>query len=78
MLSRLISLLNVWALCDLTPTDRITTDKSFGVSQVVYSFQNLPDPPTAFIKKGEQAIFFNLFGLGNQISQEKLHFYPIF
>ena len=56
-LSRLKKLLNLWSQRDLTPMGKITIVKSFGLSQFVYLFQTLPNPPNHFLKALETCIF---------------------
>ena len=56
-LSRLKRLLNLWSQRDLTPIGRITITKTLGLSQLVFLFQVLPDPPLNFIKELESIIF---------------------
>lgn len=56
-LSRLKGLLNLWSRRDLTPIGKITIVKSFAISQLVYLFQVLPNPPDSFIKQIERIIF---------------------
>ena len=49
-LSRLKNILNIWSSRDLTPLGKITLIKSFAISQFVYLFTVLPNPPQSFIK----------------------------
>ena len=56
-LSRLKSRLNLWSTRDLTPLGRITIVKTLAISQLVFLFQILPDPPRSFIKELETVIF---------------------
>ena len=56
-LSRLKSLLNLWSIRDLTPIGRITIVKTLGLSQFVFLFQVLPDPPNSLLKEIETHIF---------------------
>lgn len=56
-LSRLKNIFNLWSQRDLTPIGKITLVKSFGISQLVYLFQILPNPPDKFIKDVESCIF---------------------
>ncbi|KAJ8020919.1 SCO-spondin [Holothuria leucospilota] len=56
-LSRLKSQLRVWNSRDLTPIGRNVLVKSFGISQLVFLFQVLPNPPDDFFKNVENYIF---------------------
>lgn len=56
-LSRLKNVLNLWSQRDLSPIGKITLVKSFGLSQLVYLFQILPNPPQNFVKELESYIF---------------------
>ena len=56
-LSRLKRLLALWSQRDLTPLGKVTIVKSLGLSQFVYLFQVLPDPPVEFVKELERIIF---------------------
>ena len=50
-LSRLKNMLNMWSSRDLTPIGKITIIKTFALSQLVYLFQILPNPPPNCIKE---------------------------
>ncbi|KAJ8019795.1 LINE-1 retrotransposable element ORF2 protein [Holothuria leucospilota] len=63
-LSRLKNTLRIWASRDLTPIGRNIIVKSFGLSQLVYLFLVLPNPPSSFIKEVENIIF-NFIWAGN-------------
>ncbi|KAJ8021935.1 LINE-1 retrotransposable element ORF2 protein [Holothuria leucospilota] len=56
-LSRLKSILHVWSMRDLTPIGKNIIVKSFALSQFVFLFQVLPDPPDYFIKDVQGCIF---------------------
>lgn len=55
-LSRLKRCLNVWNSRDLTPVGRCTIVKTLALSQLVYLFLVLPNPPKSFIKDVENVI----------------------
>ena len=48
-LSRLKNILCLWSTRDLTPLGKITLIKSFAISQLVFLFTVLPNPPRTFI-----------------------------
>ncbi|KAJ8043286.1 hypothetical protein HOLleu_10310 [Holothuria leucospilota] len=50
-LSRLKNQLKIWNIRDLTPLGRNTIVKAYGISQLVYLFQVLPNPPTEFFRR---------------------------
>lgn len=52
-LLRLKNTLRIWATRDLTPIGRNIIVKSLGLSQLVYLFLVLPNPPSSFIKEVE-------------------------
>ena len=56
-LSRLKNCLRMWSSRDLTPVGRITLVKSFALSQLVFLFLVLPNPPNSFIKELEAVIY---------------------
>lgn len=56
-LSRLKRLLGVWSQRDLTPMGKVTIVKALGLSQLVYLFQILPNPPQEFITELDAIIF---------------------
>ena len=56
-LSRLKNLLNLWSTRDLTIIGKITILKTLAISQFVYLFQVLPNPPTYFIKEVKKVMF---------------------
>lgn len=56
-LSRLKNKLNIWSQRDLSLLGKITIVKSLGLSQLVYLFQILPNPPDYFIKELNTVIF---------------------
>ena len=56
-LSRLKNKLNLWSTRDLTPIGRITIIKTFALSQLIFLFQVLPNPPSTFIKELETYLF---------------------
>ena len=56
-LSRLKSLLGLWSNRDLTPIGKVTIVKTLGLSQLVYLFQILPNPPQNIMKDLEKIIF---------------------
>lgn len=49
-LSRLKHILNLWSSRDITPIGRIVLIKTFAISQLVFLFSVLPNPPDHFIK----------------------------
>ena len=55
-LSRLKNVLRMWSIRDLTPLGKITIVKSLALSQIVYLFIVLPNPPPDFIKELNQVI----------------------
>ena len=55
-LSRLKSLLRVWSSRDLTPVGRSIIVKTLALSQLVYLFLVLPNPPHSFITDLERTI----------------------
>ena len=61
-LSRLKNSLRIWTSRDLTPIGRNIIVKSFGLSQLVFLFLVLPNPPKAFIKEVESTIFDFIWG----------------
>lgn len=50
-------MLNLWSQRDLSSIGKVTLVKSFGLSQLVYHFQILPNPPQNFVKELESYIF---------------------
>ncbi|KAJ8039679.1 hypothetical protein HOLleu_13759 [Holothuria leucospilota] len=70
-LSRLKNILNVWSTRDLTPVGRNIIVKSFALSQLVYLFQVLPDPPDSFINEVQTTIFDFLFGQKTRTRSEE-------
>ena len=54
----------MWSSRDLTPIGRNVIVKTFGLSQLVYLFLVLPNPPDKFIKELESTIF-NFIWSGN-------------
>ena len=56
-LSRLKNILNLWSTRNLTPIGRNTIVKTFGLSQLVYLFLVLPNPPNSFITELNRIIF---------------------
>ena len=63
-LSRLKSTLHLWSMRDLTPIGRNVIVKTSALSQLVFLFLVLPNPPDSFIKEVETAIF-NFLWSGN-------------
>ncbi|KAJ8035115.1 hypothetical protein HOLleu_22234 [Holothuria leucospilota] len=57
-LSRLKNILNAWSIRDLTPIGKNVIVKSFALSQLVFLFQVLPDPPDYFIHDIQGCIFY--------------------
>lgn len=55
-LSRLKSCLGLWSTRDLTPVGRSIIVKTLALSQLVYLFLVLPNPPQSFIKEVESLI----------------------
>ena len=55
-LSRLKSLLRLWSSRDLTPVGRSIIVKTLALSQLVYLFLVLPNPPHSFITDLERTI----------------------
>lgn len=56
-LSRLKNSLNLWSVRDLTPYGKNIIVKSFALSQPVFLYQVLPDPPDYFISEVQTCIF---------------------
>lgn len=56
-LSRLKSNLHLWSQRDLTPIGKITLVKTLGLSQLVFLFQVLPNPPLHFVIQIEATVF---------------------
>ncbi|MGI9312710.1 MAG: reverse transcriptase domain-containing protein [Alphaproteobacteria bacterium] len=56
-LSRLKSTLNLWSIRDLTPIGKILIVKTFALSNFVYLFTVLPNPPQAFIDELNTCIY---------------------
>ena len=56
-LSRLKTQLNIWAARDLTPIGKITIIKCFGISQLVFLLNVLPNPPDHFIKEVNHVLY---------------------
>ena len=56
-LSRLKKLLHLWSTRDLTPVGKNIIVKSFAISQLVFLFLVLPNPPTHFVKELNTLIF---------------------
>ena len=63
-LSRLKQKLNVWTQRDLTPIGRNLIFKTFAVSQLVFLFQVLPNPPKWFISE-LNSILYDFIWRGN-------------
>lgn len=61
-LSRLKSILHLWSQRDLTPIGKITLIKTFALSQLVFLFQVLPNPPLNFIKNLESTLYKFIWG----------------
>ncbi|PIK36905.1 pol-like protein [Apostichopus japonicus] len=61
-LSRLKKCLRVWSGRDLTPIGRNIIVKTFALSQLVFLFLVLPNPPIGFIKELESIIFDFIWG----------------
>ena len=61
-LSRLKNCLKSWSMRDLTPIGRNVIVKSFALSQLVFLFQVLPNPPNHFIREIDQAIYDFIWG----------------
>lgn len=55
-LSRLKKQLRLWSTRDLTPIGRNVIVKTFAISQLVYLFQVLPNPPKKFIQEVQGVI----------------------
>ena len=55
-LSRLKSLLRLWSSRDLTPVGRSIIVKTLALSQLVYLFLVLPNPPQSFIKEVQSVV----------------------
>ena len=56
-LNKLKQILNIWASTDLTPYGKITIIKSLALSQLIFIFSVLPNPPDDFIKEIEKTIY---------------------
>ena len=56
-LSRLKNVLNLWSMRDLTPIGKITIIKSFALSQLVYLFTVLPNPPNYFMVELQRTLY---------------------
>ena len=56
-LSRLKNILGVWSGRDLTPLGKITLIKTFALSQLVYLFTVLPNPPSSYITELNRILF---------------------
>ena len=56
-LSRLKNTLRLWSSRDLTPIGRNTIVKTCALSQLVFLFLDLPNPPKSFLKELENIIF---------------------
>ena len=56
-LSRLKNCLRLWSSRDITPIGRNIIVKTFALSQLVYLFLTLPNPPDHFIKELQDIIF---------------------
>ena len=56
-LSRLKSILNLWSMRDLTPIGKIVIMKTFAISQLVYLFTVLPNPPKTYIAELNTLLF---------------------
>ncbi|KAJ8023150.1 hypothetical protein HOLleu_38251 [Holothuria leucospilota] len=63
-LSRLKRILHLWSTRDLSPIGKNVIVKSFALSQLVFLFQVLPDPPESFINEVQSCIF-NFIWSGN-------------
>ena len=61
-LSRLKNCLKSWSTRDMTPIGRNTIVKSLALSQLVFLFTVLPDPPDHFIKELEKVIYDFIWG----------------
>ncbi|PIK58954.1 hypothetical protein BSL78_04121 [Apostichopus japonicus] len=72
-LSRLKSVLNMWSPRDLTPYGKIVIIKSFALSQLVFLFSVLPNPPESFLKELNSLLFnFIWRGKGDKIKRKIL------
>jgi hypothetical protein len=56
-LQKLKDIVRIWSCRDLSPFGKIAVIKSLGLSQLVFLFSVLPDPPIQFIKDLESIIF---------------------
>jgi len=56
-LNKLKEILRIWSIRDLTPIGKITILKSLALSQLIYLFSVLPNPPDHFIKEVNSLIF---------------------
>ncbi|KAJ8033602.1 LINE-1 retrotransposable element ORF2 protein [Holothuria leucospilota] len=56
-LSRLKNTVRLWSSRDLTPIGRNTVVKSCALSQLVFLFLVLPNPPESFLKELQNIIF---------------------
>ena len=56
-MSRLKRTLNLWAHRDITPIGRNILVKTFAISQLVFLFQTLPNPPSSFILELNSALY---------------------
>ena len=56
-LQKLKDILRIWACRDLTPLGKISVIKSLGLSQLIFLFSVLPDPPTHFIQELDSLVF---------------------
>lgn len=76
-LSRLKNQLRIWSNRDLTPIGKNVIVKSFALSQLVFLFQVLPDPPAKFIQEVESCIFDFIWGGNPDKIKRKTMYNPI-
>ena len=56
-LQKLKDILRIWSCRDLSPLGKIAVIKSLGLSQLIFLFSVLPDPPAQFTKELESIVF---------------------
>ena len=73
-LKKLQNILDIWRQRDVTLNGKVIIVKSLALSQLIYLFSVLPNPPNYFIKKLEQTLFkFIWNGKPDKISRKTMY-----